>query len=129
MRFLLDTQTWLWMLAEPRRLGRARHLIDDSSNDLLLSAVSSWEIAIKYGRGRLALPSPPEKYVPARIRSSGVTPLAIEHSHTLAVASLPHHHNDPFDRLLIAQAHLERLSVLTADEVFAAYGVDVVSVG
>ncbi|MEX0863356.1 MAG: type II toxin-antitoxin system VapC family toxin [Acidimicrobiia bacterium] len=126
MRVLLDTHVWLWMLTEPERLGESLRVVEDSHNQLLLSAVSSWEIAVKYGLGRLDLPSPPQVYVPERIRTSGVTPLPIEHSHTLAVAPLPHHHRDPFDRLLIAQSKIEDVPILTADAAFTAYQVEIV---
>ena len=122
MRLLLDTQIWLWALVASGRLGRrTRQALTDSGNDVYLSAASSWEIAIKYTLGKLPLPAPPERYVPERIRLSGVTPLAIEHSHALAVATLPELHRDPFDRLLIAQAVVERMTLVTADSAMTAY--------
>lgn len=128
MRLLLDTHVWLWMQAEPEKLGeRALELLDDEANDLVLSAVSAWEIAIKHALGKLELPSPPEAYVPDRMASSGVSALAVSHVHALGVASLPRHHRDPFDRLLISQATIERLPVLTADPVFEQYRVEVVA--
>lgn len=128
MRCLLDTQVWLWMLATPERIrGRAVDVIDDASNELLLSAASSWEIAIKYAIGRLALPQPPHLYVPSRIRATGVDGLAITHSHALRVAALPRHHQDPFDRLLVAQAQLERLTIITADPAISSYDVTVLA--
>lgn len=124
MRLLLDTQIWLWALAASGRLGRrTSQALTDSGNDVYLSAASSWEIAIKYTLGKLPLPAPPERYVPERIRLSGVTPLAIEHSHALAVATLPELHRDPFDRLLIAQAVAERMTLVTADSAMTAYDV------
>lgn len=126
MRVLLDTHVWLWMLTEPELLGNAIGVVEDGKNQLLLSAVSSWEIAVKYGLGRLELPTPPQVFVPERIRSSGVTPLSIEHSHTLAVAPLPHHHRDPFDRLLIAQSQVEEVPILTADKAFGDYEVELI---
>ncbi len=126
MRLLLDTQTWLWMQASPERLGaRSTALVADPDTDLLLSAASSWEIAIKYRLGKLPLPTTPARYVPDRMRSSGVDPLPVTHAHTFRVAELPEHHRDPFDRLLIAQAQLDGLTVLTADPMFAKYEVDV----
>jgi len=129
VRALLDTHAWLWMLTEPARLGDARSVIEDPDSSLFLSAASSWEIAIKYSLGRLPLPEPPHRYVPERIRSSAVTSMPIEHAHTLAVAALPHHHRDPFDRILIAQAMAEGMPILTADRALAAYEVDVILVG
>lgn len=129
MRVLLDTHIWLWMLTEPDRLGDARPILGNARNDLLLSAASSWEIAIKYALGRLPLPEAPEGYVPSRIRSSGVTPLAVEHAHALAVASLPTHHRDPFDRLLVAQALLEGVPLVTADPALKPYGIELIQAG
>jgi PIN domain nuclease of toxin-antitoxin system len=130
MKALLDTQVWLWMLGAPDRLGdQARRLVEDPATTLLLSAASSWEIAIKWGLGKLELPDPPEDYVPDRIRSSGVTPLPIEHSHALGVASLEAHHRDPFDRLLVAQAIAEDIPILTADPVFDRYPIQPIPAG
>ncbi|MPZ88031.1 MAG: PIN domain-containing protein [Nitriliruptorales bacterium] len=126
MRLLVDTQSWLWMQAQPERLRtETLDLVLDPGNQLLLSAASAWEIAIKYALGKLPLPEPPHTYVPDRLRSSGVLPLAVTHHHSLAVADLPQHHRDPFDRLLIAQARLENLIILTSDRAFSAYPVQV----
>lgn len=126
MKVLLDTQCWLWMQASPERFSSsALRLIKNTENELLLSAASSWEIAIKTSLGKLSLPMPPADYVPDRLRSSGVTGLPIEHSHALHVASLPLHHRDPFDRMLIAQAQLERLTILTADRQLSLYDVQI----
>ena len=129
MRALLDTHVWLWMLSNPERLGEALEVIEDPASRLLLSAASSWEIAIKYALGRLPLPEPPSSYVPDRIRWSGVTPLPVEHAHALAVAELPAHHRDPFDRLLIAQARLEGVPIITADPQLRTYGVELIAAG
>jgi len=93
---------------------------------LYLSAASSWEIAIKTQLGRLKLPEPIERYVPSRLAEQGITAVPVEHAHALAVAALPAEHADPFDRLLVAQARVERMSVLTADPAFTLYGVDVI---
>jgi PIN domain nuclease of toxin-antitoxin system len=118
---LLDTHVFLWLQTEPERLGDHLTTVEDRSTTLLLSAASSWEIAIKYGLGRLPLPEPPERYVPARMRAIGAEPLPIEHSHALAVAALPRLHRDPFDRLLVAQAEATGATVLTADPAVAQY--------
>jgi len=127
MNLLLDTQAWLWMQVEPERFSpEARSQLEDLGNDLLLSAASSWEIAIRFALGRLPLPVPPSEYVPSRLESSGVTPLRIEHGHALMVAELPLHHRDPFDRLLIAQAKAEGVTILTADRAFEPYEVPVI---
>lgn len=127
MRILLDTHAFLWANAEPDRLGRQRQLVEDDRTELLLSAATSWEIAIKVGLGRLALPDPLARYVPDRIRALGLTPLPVEHAHALAVASLPPVHRDPFDRVLVAQAMLLSVPLLTADAVFEGYGVEVLA--
>jgi len=125
VRVLLDTQVWLWMLAAPERLSkRTRALVVSVENELVLSAASAWEIAIKHGLGKLRLPEPPETYIPRLMARTGVSPLPIHHRHALHVASLPLHHRDPFDRLLVAQAQLEGLPILTADPGFRKYDVE-----
>lgn len=121
MRLLLDTHVFLWLQTEPERLGEHLTLVEDRTTTLLLSAASSWEIAIKYGIGRLPLPEPPERYVPTRMRAIGAEALPIEHAHALAVAALPALHRDPFDRLLVAQAGTTGATVLTADPALAQY--------
>ena len=124
MKLLLDTHCWLWMVAASHRLDEAtRSLLLDEDNDLLLSAASSWEIAIKHALGKLPLPAPPAEYVPSRMIATGVAGLPVEHRHALRVAALPPHHRDPFDRLLVSQAQLEGLTLLTADPQLEAYDV------
>lgn len=104
MRLLLDTHVWLWMQAAPARIpDSTRGLIADTSNVVLLSAASSWEIAIKFAIGRLMLPAAHAEYVSSRMTRSGTSGLPIEHRHALHVATLPNHHRDPFDSLLIAR--------------------------
>jgi PIN domain nuclease of toxin-antitoxin system len=126
-RYLLDTHIWLWMLVDPRRLSSAvSRIASDPSSELLLSAASSWEIAIKYRLGKLPLSEPPATFIPDRLRRSGVQSLAIEHDHVVRVADLPDHHRDPFDRLLIAQAQALRVPVLTVDPAFTSYDVDLI---
>jgi PIN domain nuclease of toxin-antitoxin system len=99
--------------------------MEDTDTTLFLSAASSWEIAIKYALKKLRLPESPGRYIPTRLERGAVTALPIEHAHALRVAELPHHHRDPFDRLLIAQAQLEGATVATADPRFLLYEVDV----
>ena len=116
------------MQAQSTRLSQqTRTLLQDPANEIFLSAASSWEIAIKHALGKLPLPMPPMEYVLSRMETSGTAPLPIQHSHALHAGSLPRHHADPFDRLLIAQAQLENLQILTADGQFAAYEVDLLS--
>ncbi|TVQ28617.1 MAG: type II toxin-antitoxin system VapC family toxin [Spirochaetaceae bacterium] len=124
MTVLLDTHCWLWWIAEPHRLSDSSlDLIRDPSNRILISSATTWEIAIKYSIGKLALPEPPERFVPSRIERDRLEPLPVFHSHTLRTASLPYHHRDPFDRLLIAQALVEEIPILTDDAAFDAYEV------
>lgn len=124
MKLLLDTHVWLWMQAAPGRLQDSTvSLIQDTGNILLLSAASAWEIAIKAALKRLALPAPPADYVASRMAQSGTTGLPIELRHALHVTTLPMHHRDPFDRLLVAQAQLESATLATADPQMNAYDV------
>ncbi len=129
MKLLLDTHIFLWLHTEPERLGEHLSAAEDRRNELLLSAMCSWEIAIKYALGRLPLPEPPQRYVPSRMRTIGAIALPIEHSHVLAVAALPLLHRDPFDRLLLAQAQLLDVPILTADAAIAQYPVRTLLVG
>ena len=127
MKFLIDTECWLWSLAEPGRLNsEAQAALVSADNEIYLSAVSSWEIAIKAAISKLALPEPPAVYVPKRMASENIRSLPIEHTHALRVYSLPTHHTDPFDRLLIAQAQTEALPIMTADRQFANYDVQLI---
>lgn len=130
MKYLLDTSVWLWSLAAPERINeQARRLLASGRAELYFSAASSWEISIKSALGRLRLPEPPARYVPKRLAAQGIRPLSITHTHALAVAELPQHHSDPFDRLLIAQARVEDMVILTADRAFEPYDVKVLWCG
>ena len=126
MRLLLDTHGWLWMRAEPERLAdSSRRLLRDPANELFLSAASAWEIAIKFAAGKLRLPQPPAAFIAQRLAEDRGFALPILHAHALRAGELPPHHRDPFDRLLIAQAQIEGLTVLTADREFGKYDVPV----
>ena len=130
MRYLLDTGVWLWSLWEPERIAhKAREQIADLSNEVFLSAVTSWEVAIKAATGKLKLPEPPPSYVPRRMADQGLRPLPVTHPHALAVFGLPAHHHDPFDRLLLAQAMLENLIFVTADGILKKYSVEILWAG
>jgi PIN domain nuclease of toxin-antitoxin system len=125
MRLLLDTPVFLWWFLTPERLSdRAKLLLEDPDNELLLSAASSLEIAIKSALKKLELPEPPVRYVTSRLETNGLVPLPVEHVHALRVSELPLHHRDPFDRLLIAQAQLENATLATGDPAFLLYDVD-----
>ena len=127
-KILLDTQCWLWMLAAPDRFSEAsRELVIDRNNELYLSAVSAWEIAIKHGLGKLDLPGPPADVVPVLMVKTDVRALPVQVSHALQVAQLPPYHRDPFDRLLVAQAQLENMPILTSDTQLARYEVEVLA--
>ena len=128
MKVLLDTQVWLWMLTGPEKLRAQRPLLEDPSTRLLLSAASTWEIALKHALGRLPLPEPPQSYVPSRMRSTGVEPLPITPGHTLAAAALPLLHRDPFDRLLLAQAQQLGIPLVTADTALADHDVELLDI-
>ena len=104
----------------------AREFIGDGSNEVYLSAASAWEIAIKCAKGRLTLPENPDRYVANRMAHYRFLPLPIQLSHALHVLKLPAIHEDPFDRLLIAQSQLENISIVTSDPEVAQYGVQVI---
>jgi len=126
MKILLDTHVWLWWLTEPERLPvDIQSALEDGGNELFLSVVTSWEIAIKYALGKLPLPEPPAAFVEARLVRDGLRTLHIEHRHALAVAELSFHHHDPFDRLLIAQAQGESMILATVDPKIRTYDVEI----
>jgi PIN domain nuclease of toxin-antitoxin system len=111
----------------PQRLaGRARRILTDQRNELVLSAATPWEIAIKVSVGRLRLPCSVEEFVATRMVATRVTPLPITQLHAIASAELPKYHHDPFDRVIVAQARLENMPVVSTDEMFRKYDVDVV---
>jgi PIN domain nuclease of toxin-antitoxin system len=123
-RVLLDTNAWLWMASNDPRLGPlARNLIADLETELVLSAVSAWEISIKWALGKLPLPVPPEQFVEITVRDGGLKRLSIDFDHVLGVAKLPPIHHDPFDRLLIAQSFATNVPLLTGDDTISRYGV------
>ena len=122
MRLLLDTHALLWFVsAHPQLSQTAQQAIADPNNQKLVSLVSIWEIAIKYSLGRLDLKMPLEDFVSQHLTPSKVAILPITVPHVLKVASLPHYHRDPFDRLLIAQAMTENVMVVSADSAFDQY--------
>ena len=128
MRLLLDTHAFLWLRTAPARLsGAAREALATPENEVYLSVVSAWELAIKEARGKLGFARPFEVIVPEMIAATEARELAIERRHALRVARLPLHHHDPFDRMLIAQAQVEGLTILTADPQFRRYDVEVLA--
>lgn len=124
MKLLLDTHVFIWMHAEPDRLSRrARDLLVDPDTELHLSVVVAWELGIKIARERLTLPEPLDEYVMSRANRSRMSLLPIGLVHVLDAVALPGHHADPFDRMLVAQARAEGLTLLTADPWIARYDV------
>ena len=124
MKLLLDTCTFLWVLLDaPQLSDDARRLFRDPGNEVLLSSVSAWEIAVKYTLGRLPLPEPPERYVPRQRDAHGIASLPLDEDAALHVARLPNLHSDPFDRMLICQAMLNGLTLVTPDRDIARYPV------
>ena len=126
MRFLLDTHTFLWWVTRhPRLSQRVRSVFEDETTQIFFSAVVAWEIAIKVRLGQLEFQGDPAREIPNQVAANGFLTLPIEVRHALQVGALPLLHRDPFDRLLVAQALLENLVVLTSDPAIARYGVQV----
>ena len=124
MRLLLDTCTFLWIVGGSGELSpRAREIFADPANEVILSAASAWEIAVKHRLGRLPLPAPPDVFVPAQRAAHGIEPLALDEEAALHVAKLPDLHRDPFDRMLVAQAIVGGLILLTPDDHIREYPV------
>jgi PIN domain nuclease of toxin-antitoxin system len=112
------------MFLHPRKIGpKLWARLRDSKNELYLCAASAWEIAIKVRIGKMKLPSSPALYVPRRARESSILSLPVTEEHALAVAELPMEHTDHFDRILVAQAQLESLTIVTRDSAFEQYDV------
>lgn len=126
MKLLLDTCTFLWLAADdPRLTPVARTSCRSPENDVYLSALSAWEIAIKYRLGRLPLPEPPDRYVVSRRRWLRLEPLAFDEACAAHESFLPLHHSDPFDRGLVSQAILNSLTIVTPDAAISRYPVPV----
>jgi len=124
VRLLLDTCCFIWISGNPHRLPyQVLDAFREPENEIYLSVSSAWEIAIKYKAGRLDLPGLPEKIIPKRLLDYSLKTLDIDLEHVLLAGELPLHHYDPFDRLLIAQAKIERLTIMTPDKAFGAYDV------
>ncbi len=127
MKALLDTHTFLWAINDPSKLSdRVRDMCMASSNELYLSAASAWEIAIKAKLGKLRLPDNPERYIPRQLATAQINVLPVQLAHALRTYHLPEHHRDPFDRLIVAQAQLEGIPILSADPQLSRYAVTVI---
>jgi PIN domain nuclease of toxin-antitoxin system len=123
VRLLLDTHVLLWWLADERLSAQARQAIGDADNTAFVSAASAWEISIKKALGKLTAPDDVEQ----QVESGGFLPLPITIGHGVAAGELDRHHDDPFDRMLIAQARAEGLTIVTRDRVFSDYGVSLLA--
>jgi len=122
VKLLLDTQCWLWWFAQPERLSEeAIAHIADETNELWFSVASIWEMGIKVANGKLPLPEPIDGYISSRMVLLDVQYLEITAPHALRAAALPLHHRDPFDRMLIAQAQIEDMTLVSADSMFKQY--------
>jgi PIN domain nuclease of toxin-antitoxin system len=122
VKLLLDTQCWLWWFAEPERLNEeAIEHIADERNELWFSVASIWEIGIKVAIGKLPLPKPVDSYISSRMVQLDMQYLEIRSPHALRAAALPLHHKDPFDRMLIAQAQIEEMTLVSADSRFSNF--------
>lgn len=128
MRILLDTHIFLWIFIEPERFSeKARQFVENVvENDFFLSDVSAWEASIKYGLGKLGLPEPPETFFSSRVRRADYRRLRIDLDHVTNVHKLLGVHRDPFDRLLISQAIVEDMTILSNDPVFKRYQIDTI---
>ena len=127
MKVLLDTCTFLWILTDPSKLSKAAtDLFTAPENEVFTSSVSSWEIAVKNALGRLPLPKPPSTFIPAQREAHGIRPLSLDEESTLYLPRLPTPHKDPFDRMLVCQAIVHGLAILSPDEVIHQYPVRVI---
>ena len=128
MRILLDTHAFLWWASErgARLSDRGRDLLGDGTNEVALSLASVWEIAIKVGVGRMDLPDAVERYIPERLRHDGFELIPIKLRHAFRAGALPRIHGDPFDRMLVAQAQVEGIPILTADPAISRYDVETI---
>lgn len=124
MKILLDACTFLWIITDDPKLSQqAGKLFIDPENEVYLSVASTWEIAIKYKLGKLPLPQPPQKYIPSKRKQHDIDSLPLDEDATLYLTKLPDLHKDPFDRILICQAIVAGLIILTPDELITQYPV------
>ena len=128
MRVMLDTHVAIWLADSPKKLrDDVLEQLGSDRTTLVVSTIVAWEVSIKWRTGRLTLPDQPRVWVRRLVAEFGAEVLTVTMEHAVAVANLPDHHRYPFDRLLIAQAQVEGMAVVTADRSFAAYDVEVIS--
>lgn len=125
MQYLLDTHVLIWWITSDNRLSEtAKKLIKNCQNNIYWSAASSWEISIKYALGKLDFDEPPESLLPSELEKNHIETLTIQNDHAFLAGKLPFHHKDPFDRMLIAQAQIERFGIISNDSKLKLYAVD-----
>jgi len=128
VKLLLDTHVVLWAASDPEQLDvHVREMLEDGSQEVAVSIVSAWEIAIKQSLGKLELPKPAEQWLPEVLRRTGFELAEVGLAAALRVRALPWHHRDPFDRLLVAQAIEDGYTLVTRDDALGAYGVPLLS--
>ncbi len=126
MHLLLDTHAFLWYVwGDPQLSFTARDLIDDTANSKYISVASIWEMAIKISIGKLTLAKPLDTFLIDHLDGNGFIILPIDRAHAEQVVTLPFHHRDPFDRMLVAQCQVERLPLISADTVFHKYSIQI----
>ena len=129
MKLLLDTHAFLWYISNDPKLPRyAYNAIRDKSNEVYFSVVSAWEALVKFQIGKLALPEPADEFIETSRISHRIANLGLERAAVSHLLSLPMHHRDPFDRMLICQALNHELTIVTADEVFRHYPAKILAV-
>ncbi len=125
MKVLLDTCAFIWLVTDNPKLSElAKEIFLDEDNEILLSAVTGFEIAVKYSLGKLHLTEPPREFVIHRMNANALTELPVSMAHALALQNMPLHHKDPFDRLLIAQAMVNQIPLLSADQQLSVYDIE-----
>ncbi len=127
MKLLLDTHIFIWWADEPEKLSPAvTSALENETNELILSLVSIWEIQIKVQLGKLKLKQPLKELIVSQQEANDLQLLPIELAHVLALDTLPFHHRDPFDRLLVAQSMIQNMALVTADDMLTAYPIKLV---
>ena len=127
MKFLLDTHVFLWLItADPKLSSKVEKIIEDGRNELFFSSASAWEIVIKQSINKLQISSKIESFIPEQLMLNNINVLNINITHALNVSNLPVVHKDPFDRILISQAQVEKLPLITADKILSGYDVKII---
>ena len=125
MQYLVDTHVLLWWITSDKRLSaKARAIIRSHRNTIYWSVASSWEVSIKYALGRLSFEEPPEDLLPSELHRNHIETLPILNEHAFLAGQLPAHHKDPFDRMLVAQARIESLGVISNDSKYKLYDIE-----